>query len=86
MVEEVEYLLDYRGDDTGWLMGGDRLTELTLENVRFTGLGRKSQITPPADEPLTVRLRNVMVEYRDGSPETELFTESCRNLIVEKMQ
>lgn len=57
-----QYLLDYYDDDSKKLQNGDRLTELVLENVRFTGLVRKSHIEALSDEPLTDDCENLIVE------------------------
>ncbi|MBQ6163142.1 MAG: right-handed parallel beta-helix repeat-containing protein [Clostridia bacterium] len=66
IVENAGDVLYYHADSTGDLQSGDRLRELTFDNVRFTGLEKSSLVEGSAEEPLTVRLINVTEEFRGG--------------------
>jgi hypothetical protein len=66
IVENADEVLYYHADSPGDLQKGDRLRELTFENVRFTGLKKSSVVVASAEEPLTVRLKDVTVEFRTG--------------------
>ena len=66
IVENADEALYYRADSAKDLQSGDRLRELTFDNVRFTGLKHSSRVDAPAEEPLTVYLRNVTVEFKTG--------------------
>ena len=59
-------MLHYRADSAGDLQSGDRLRELTFENVRFTGLKHGSRVEASAEEPLTVHLRDVTAGFETG--------------------
>ncbi len=67
IVENAEQVLYYRADSAGDLQSGDRLTDLTFENVRFTGLKHSSHVEASAEEPLTVRLRDVTAGFENGT-------------------
>ena len=66
IVENADEALYYRADSAKDLQSGDRLRELTFDNVRFTGLRHSSRVDAPAEEPLTVYLRNVTAEFETG--------------------
>ena len=66
IVENADEALYYRADSAKDLQSGDRLRELTFDNVRFTGLKHSSRVDAPAEEPLTVYLRNVTAEFETG--------------------
>ena len=59
-------VLTYHADKPEWLQSGDRLRELTFDNVRFTGLGRSSLVCGSPEEPLEIRLKNVTAEFEGG--------------------
>ncbi len=80
IIENAGKALEYHADRTDMLQSGDRLTELTFDNVRFTGLGQSSLAEGAADEPLTVRLRGVTWEFAEG--EGALFHPDCVNVNV----
>ena len=50
------------------------LGEFTMENVTFTDLKKTSSPMANKDEPLTVRMKNVTVDFHEASPDTEPFT------------
>ena len=80
IVENAGQVLHYRADSAGDLQSGDRLRELTFENVRFTGLGHGSFVEAPAEEPLTVLLRDVTAEFKSGAG--SLFDPESPNLRI----
>ncbi|MCR5689480.1 MAG: hypothetical protein K6G71_04445, partial [Clostridiales bacterium] len=80
IVENAGHVLEYNADSSKDLMSGDRLTELTFDNVRFTGLNRSSLVRGAADEPLTVRMKNVTAEFETGAG--ELFSDKSENIVV----
>ena len=67
IVENADQVLYYRADSAKDLQSGDRLRELTFENVRFTGLKHASRPEASAEEPLTVYLHSVTAEFENGS-------------------
>ena len=70
--ENLEDVLYYHAD-TGPLQSGTHFGEMVLENVRFTDLKAASRPTANREEPLTVRLRGVTVEFHPSSFDRELF-------------
>ena len=83
VIENADCFLSYHAD-CGPLESGTHLTEITLENVAFTGLLGPSSVAASAEEPLTVRMKNVSVAARDGGtgvlfdgtdPNTSVITE-----------
>lgn len=80
IVENAGHALEYNADSSKDLMSGDRLTELTFDNVRFTGLIRSSLVRGAADEPLTVRMKNVTAEFETGAG--ELFSDKSENIVI----
>jgi hypothetical protein len=62
------------------------LGEFTLENVRFTDLKVTSVPMANADEPLTVRMKDVTVEFHNHATDNVAFTvgeNSNTTLIVQ---
>lgn len=84
VIENAERFLHYHADE-GTLQSGTHLCELTLENVRFTGLKESSDVIASAEEPLTVRMKNVSTAFRDDIENTGLFDGKDSNtyLVVE---
>ena len=82
IVENAGRVLDYTADSSAALQSGDRLRELTFENVRFTGLEKSSLVRGSAEVPLTVRLKGVTAEFRGG--QGVLFDPESTNLIIEE--
>ncbi|MBE6930037.1 MAG: hypothetical protein E7463_07140 [Ruminococcaceae bacterium] len=82
-VENVRWLLQYYADSRHHFQYGDRLRDITFDNIRLTGIEQKPVIKAPDDEPLTVRVRDVSVEYCDPDLGTELFAAESLNLILE---
>lgn len=80
IVENADQVLFYHAELSRDLQTGDRLRELTFENVRFTGLEKSSFVEAAAEAPLTVRLKNVTAEFRDGAG--SLFAENSTNLSI----
>ena len=82
-VENADTFMTYHAD-LAPLEAGTHLTEISLENVTFTGLLAPSPVAASAEEPLTVRLKNVRVSAREGGsaalfdgsdPNTKVITE-----------
>lgn len=73
VIEEAECILNYTAD-RGTLQNGTHLGSLNLENVRFTNLKKTSVPIANKDEPLTVRMKNVSVEFDPCADSTEPFT------------
>ena len=67
IVENADQVLYYHADSARDLQSGDRLRELTFENVRFTGLKHSSYVEASAEEPLTVSLRDVTAGFETGA-------------------
>ena len=84
LIENATCMLYYRADEIV-LQQGTHLCELTLENVRFTGLQKASDVKASPEEPLTVKMKNVSVAFREGILNTGLFDGKDPNtyLIVE---
>ncbi|MBQ9416914.1 MAG: hypothetical protein IJU20_08785 [Clostridia bacterium] len=68
LVENALRILEYHGDSAAMLQAGDRLQDITFENVRFTGLTTTIHASSPAEEPLHIHLKNVTASY--GPQET----------------
>lgn len=83
IVENAGHVLEYHADSPGALQLGDRLRDLTFDNVRFTGLKDSSRVNGAADEPLTVHLKNVTAEFSGGAG--SLFSPESTNLIINQI-
>lgn len=81
VIEGADRFLEYRAD-RGPLESGTHLTELTLENVTFTGLATPSVVAASAEEPLTIRLKNVSVSFREGAEPVGLFDGKDPNTTI----
>ena len=73
VIENAKDILSYTADK-GTLQSGTHLGEFTLENVRFTDLKATSAPMANADEPLTVRMKDVTVEFHPSSTDDTPFT------------
>lgn len=83
VIENANGILWYNAD-TGPLQSGTHLGELVLENVRFTDLKETSRPIASVAEPLTIRMKNVSVEFHETSADTEPFTvDENTTLIIE---
>lgn len=83
VIENAEDILWYNAD-CGPLQSGTHLGELVLENVRFTDLKAPSVLLANAEDPLTIRMKNVSAEFHASSAATEPFTvDANTTLIVE---
>ncbi|MBQ9552033.1 MAG: right-handed parallel beta-helix repeat-containing protein [Clostridia bacterium] len=80
IVENAGHVLEYRADSPAALQLGDRLRELTFDNVRFIGLQESSRVDGAADEPLTVHLKNVTAEFCGKAG--ELFDPASTNMNI----
>ena len=71
--DNIEQIFWYEAD-RNLLQLGTHWGELSMENVRFTDL--KQTAVPRADkeEPLTVRMKNVMVSFVEGKEDEQLIT------------
>ncbi|MGM9624941.1 MAG: glycosyl hydrolase family 28 protein, partial [Eubacteriales bacterium] len=65
-VENLDHLLNYHADQ-GPLQSGTHLTEMTLENMSFTGQGYSSHVEASAEEPLTLIQKSVCVSFRSDT-------------------
>ena len=72
IIENAKSMLSYHADREP-LQAGTHLCELTLENVRFTGLHESADVRASAKEPLIVKMKNVSVFFRDDLENTGLF-------------
>ena len=81
MIEGADRFLEYRAD-RGPLESGTHLTELTLENVTFTDLATPSVVSASAEEPLTIRLKNVSASFREGAEPIGLFDGKDPNTTI----
>ena len=85
IIENAKDILDYTADD-GEIQSGTHLCELTLENVRFTGLTRTSVPMANKDEPLVIRMKNVFAEFDESADVKEPFVvgaDANTTLIIE---
>ncbi len=71
-IENAEDILFYNADQ-GPLQSGTHLGKLTLEDVRFTDLKTSSAPMADANEPLTVVMKNVSVEFADFDKDRAAF-------------
>ena len=85
VIENAEKVLHYTAD-VGTLQNGTHLGTFTLENVTFTDLKKSSAPIGNADEPLTVVLKNVEVDFCEGAVDTELFSVNDASNTVIKIQ
>ncbi len=72
IIENARDVLEYKAD-TEPIQVGAHLGEFTLENVRFTGLANPSVPIANKDEPLTIKLKNVLFEFEDTEEQKEAF-------------
>lgn len=85
VIENAKDILSYTAD-RGTLQSGTHLGEFTLENVRFTDLKETSAPMANAEEPLTIRMKDVLVEFHESATATKPFTlaeDSHTTLIVQ---
>jgi hypothetical protein len=85
VIENAKNILNYAADQDV-LQKGTYLGEFTLENVRFTDLKETSAPVARADVPLTVRMKDVSVEFHESATDTNAFTiakDANMTLIVE---
>lgn len=73
VIENAKDILSYTADK-GTLQSGTHLGELTLENVRFTDLKETSTPLANADEPLTIRMKDVTVGFQESATVKQPFT------------
>ena len=72
VIENAKDILNYTADK-GKLQSGTHLGEFTLENVRFTDLKATSVPMANADEPLTIRMKDVTVEFHESATDNVPF-------------
>ena len=72
VIENAQDILDYIADQ-GTLQSGTHLGEFTLENVRFTDLKNASAPMANADEPLTIQMKDVTVEFHESATDNTPF-------------
>ncbi len=73
VIENAKDILNYVADGETLQMG-TRLGEFTLENVRFIDLKQTSAPIATAEDPLTIRLKDVSVEFHEFSSDNQAFT------------
>ncbi len=73
LLENLLSFCAYRADGDN-LQSGTRWGELSLENVRITGLGQTARPVGSEKEPLTIRMKNVSVSFAEGATDKALFT------------
>ena len=85
VVENIERILSYTAD-RGPLQSGTHLGEFTLENVRFTDLKDSSVIMGNAEEPLTIRMKNVTADFVDEAKNKSAFMldENSHAILIEE--
>lgn len=85
VIENAKDILSYTAD-RGTLQSGTHLGELTLENVRFTDLKETSVPMANADEPLTIRMKDVFVEFHESATATKPFVveEGSHTTLIEQ--
>ena len=85
VVENIERILRYTAD-RGPLQSGTHLGEFTLENVRFTDLKDSSVIMGNAEEPLTIRMKNVTTDFVDEAKNKSAFMldENSHAILIEE--
>ena len=64
-MENVDRFLIY--DPADILEKGTDLTEISLENVTFTGLDTSSYVHAPENNPLHIRMKNVHASFRENA-------------------
>ncbi|MBR2460632.1 MAG: hypothetical protein IKB34_05335 [Clostridia bacterium] len=85
VIENAKDILNYAAD-RDVLQKGTYLGEFTLENVRFTDLKETSAPVARADVPLTVRMKDVSLEFHESATDAKAFTiakDANTTLIVE---
>ena len=65
VIENAHAILHYFADNSKALHSGTYLGKFTLENVRFTDLKAPSKPEGSAKVPLTVRMKNVSLEFME---------------------
>ena len=65
-IDHVDRLINYRKDDKQSLHLGMNLEEISFENVNVTNLLRQSDIYSDETCPVTLRMKNVKMSFRDG--------------------
>ena len=85
VVENLERILRYTADH-GPLQSGTHLGEFTLENVRFTDLKDSSVVMGNAEEPLTIRIKNVTADFVDEAKNKSAFMldENSHAILIEE--
>ncbi|MBQ9782975.1 MAG: hypothetical protein IJW44_00460 [Clostridia bacterium] len=80
--EGIRSVLKYNAD-VGPLQSGTHWGELTMDNVRLTDVRETSTPTAPAEEPFSIKLKNVTYSFAEGATDTELFTlpEGCNTTL-----
>ena len=86
VIENIERVLKYTAD-IGPLQSGTHLGEFTLENVRFTDLKDSSEIMGNAEEPLTIRIKNVTADFVDEAKNKSAFMldENSHAILIEEV-
>lgn len=85
LIENAMSILHYHADGNP-LQTGTHFCELVLENVRFTGLESSAIVVASEEEPLTVRMKNVSVAFREGAENTGLFDgEDPNTYLIEEV-
>ena len=71
-IENSDIFMWYEADDA-FLQRGAYLSDVTLENVKISGLKGASRVKACQKVPLTVVMKNVSASFREGATDTVLF-------------
>ncbi len=74
-IENADYFLVSMYDGVDVLECGEPLSEITLENVTFTGLKETSRVYATKEAPLTINLKNVKANFRPDAIDSVLIPE-----------
>lgn len=72
-IDGADCLLHYHADSI--LERGAYLSDLTFENVKITGLLHAADVCPSDKVPLTVNMKNVEADFREGADTTRIFPD-----------
>lgn len=79
LIENLDMVLYYE-PDICHLQLDTYLAEMTLENVTFTGLGGVSKTAVTPKQPLTIRMKNVIAEFRPNAEIKKMFNPNDKYL------
>ena len=80
-IENADKFLEYEADSNN-LQSGTHLVDMTLEDITMTGVLQPSICAADENEPLTVKLKNVKVDFRADAEERALFRPDAPNTTI----